>query len=91
MQAEFDALLRNKTWILYPRPASKKVVKNKWALKIEKRSDCSIDKYKARLVAKGFDKENDSDFHKTFSPVIKPTIIRIVLALVVHHSCLFTN
>lgn len=70
MQAEFDALLRNKTWISYPRPASKKVVKNKWELKIGQKSDGSIDKYKTRLVAKGFDQENDSDFQETISLVI---------------------
>jgi histone deacetylase 1/2 len=64
------------------------VVKNKWELKIEQKSDGSIHKYK---VAKGFDQENDSDFHETFSPLIKPTIIRLVLALAVHHSCLFIN
>ena len=39
--------------------------------------DGSINKYRARLVAKGF------DFHETFSPFVKPTIVRVVLTIIV--------
>jgi hypothetical protein len=84
MQAEYDALISNKTWTLCPRPSDRKVVRNKWVFKLKQKSDGTIDRYKARLVAKGFDQEGGIDFHDTFSPVIKPATIRLVLALVVH-------
>jgi hypothetical protein len=35
-------------------------------------------------VAKGFDEQDGVDYTETFSPVIKASTIRVVLALVVH-------
>jgi hypothetical protein len=84
MQAEFHALMSNHTWNLCPRPANKKDVRNKWVFKLKQKADGSIDRYKARLVAKGFDQEEGVDFHETFSHVIKPATIWLVLALDVH-------
>jgi len=37
--------------------------------------------YKARLVAKGFHQQLGIDYGETYSPVIKPTTVRIVLSL----------
>ena len=42
---------------------------------------CIRDRFKARLVAKGFHQVHGFDFHETFSLVIKPITIRIVLTL----------
>lgn len=43
----------------------------------------SLAKYKTRLVAKGFQQIAWVNYFKTFSPVIKPTTVRVVLSLVV--------
>ena len=71
MECEFQALLKNETWTLYPRPPDKNVVSSKWVFKSK------------RLVAVGYLQRSGIDFFDTFNPVIKPSIVHMVLALVV--------
>jgi histone deacetylase 1/2 len=54
MDSEYQALMKNKTWHLVPRPKGKNIVGCKWVYKIKRRADGTVDRYKARLVAKGF-------------------------------------
>jgi hypothetical protein len=86
MSQEFHALLSNQTWSLCPRPLHQNVVRNKWVFKIKQKPDDSVDRFKARLVAKGFDQVSGVDYYETFSPVIKPATIRLILALVVQFN-----
>lgn len=81
MNTEFNALMQNGTWDLVPGDGSKNVVGCKWVFRIKRKSDGTIERYKARLVAKGFHQRPGIDFTETFSPVVKPTTIRIVLSL----------
>ena len=82
MAAEFQALQRQQTWSLVPTPPYVNLVVGcKWVFKLKLNSDGSISRYKSRLVAKGFHQQASVDFHETFSPVVKPAIVRLVLAI----------
>jgi hypothetical protein len=86
MQDEFDALQKQGTWSLVTPPPNKNVVGCKWVYKLKHNSDGTIARYKARLVAKGFHQQQGVDFDETFSPVIKPPTVRLILSLAVSHN-----
>jgi histone deacetylase 1/2 len=83
MQLEYKALMDNKTWSLVPLPPHKKATGCKWVFRVLENPDGTVNKYKARLVAKGFAQTAGFDFTETFSPVIKPITIRIILTLAI--------
>nr|KYP40843.1 Retrovirus-related Pol polyprotein from transposon TNT 1-94 [Cajanus cajan] len=83
MSLEYDALIKNQTWTLVPLPSNRTVVGCKWVYRIKENQDGTINKYKARLVAKGFHQKFGCDYSETFSPVIKPVTIQVILTLTV--------
>ncbi|KAG8477106.1 hypothetical protein CXB51_030102 [Gossypium anomalum] len=83
VQAEFNALLANNTWELVSLPPGRKAIGCKWLFKIKKKPDGSVDRRKARLVAKGCAQVPGCDFRETFSPVVKPSTIRVILSIAV--------
>ena len=82
MQSEMDLLYKNSTWELVHLPAGKRILPCKWIYKQKVTDSASKPIYKARLVAKGFKQQEGVDFEEIFSPVVKMTTLRCVLALV---------
>lgn len=83
MQKELVAVAHNDTWALIPRKNDMNVVVSKWAFKTKVKSNGSVDRLKARLVAKGFTQQEGVDCEETYSSIIKPIAIRLILRLVI--------
>lgn len=83
MQLEFDALLSTNTWTLVPLAFNQNLVGCKWVFKKKHLSDGTIKCHKARLVVKGYNQIAGLDYFETFSPIVKPTITRLVLSIAI--------
>ena len=83
MSKEYDALVKNGTWALVPQDNSQNLVGYKWIFRTKCKPDGSIDRFKARLVAKGFHQRPGIDYQDTFSLVVKPNTVCIVLTIAV--------
>ncbi|XP_071686916.1 uncharacterized protein [Rutidosis leptorrhynchoides] len=81
MTDEYNALIKNGTWTLVPRPSDTNIVHSMWLFKHKFNADGTLSRYKARLVANGRSQHIGIDCEETFSPVVKPTTIRTVLSL----------
>jgi len=54
MMEEYQSIMKNDMWHIFPRPKGKSVLTSKWIDKIKHTTDGSIEKHKARFVARGF-------------------------------------
>ncbi|MCO5583401.1 hypothetical protein L7F22_037312 [Adiantum nelumboides] len=79
MKRELSSIAKYKTWELIPLPKGRKALPCKRVYK--KKIASNVENYKAHLVAKGFKQEYGKDFQEIFSPVVKMTTLRMLLAL----------
>uniref|UniRef100_A0A2N9H2E5 CCHC-type domain-containing protein n=1 Tax=Fagus sylvatica TaxID=28930 RepID=A0A2N9H2E5_FAGSY len=87
MVEENESLSKNKTWELTELPKGKKPIGCKWVFKKKEAvSEKEGERFKARLVAKGYSQRHGIDYDEVFSPVVRHTSIRAVLALVAHQD-----
>ncbi|GJZ80679.1 ribonuclease H-like domain-containing protein [Tanacetum coccineum] len=81
MYDEYNALIKNGTWILVPKPPNVNVILSMWLFRHKYHVDGSLSRYKARLVANGCNQQHGVDYSDTFSPVVKTASIRTILSL----------
>nr|GEU68003.1 NBS-containing resistance-like protein [Tanacetum cinerariifolium] len=81
MYDEYNALIKNSTWILVSRPPNVNVVLSMWLFRHKYHVDGSLSRYKDRLVANGSSQQFGVDCGDTFSPVIKLATIRTILSV----------
>ncbi|GLU00922.1 hypothetical protein SLE2022_182560 [Rubroshorea leprosula] len=84
MKDEMKSLLDNHTFDLVKLSKDRKALKNRWVYRVKHEDGTSVPWYKARLVVKGFSQKKGIDFSEIFSPVVKMSLIRVVLGLTAH-------
>ncbi|GJS17817.1 ribonuclease H-like domain-containing protein [Tanacetum coccineum] len=86
MYDEYNALIKNSTWVLILKPPNVNVVRSMWLFRDKYHADSTLSRCKARLVANGRSQQFRVDCNDTFSPVVKLVIIRMVLSLAFHQD-----
>lgn len=79
MDDEFNSLIENHTWKSVDLPRN--VIDNRWVLKIKEKPSGETERCKARLVIRVFTQEFGVDYNETYSPVIRHTSIRTIIAI----------
>ena len=82
MKQEMESLAKNETWDIVEAPKKKKIVGCKWIFKRKEGPSSGVAPfYKARVVTKGYSQIEGVDFRELFSPLMKHSSIRALLAL----------
>ena len=81
MNEKIESLQKNHTWQLVEKLKNQKIVGCKWVFKRKKGIPRVEDaRFKAYLVAKGYTQKYNVDFNEVFSPFVRHSSIRVLLA-----------
>lgn len=86
MQEEFNALIKNGTWELVPRPTDTNTIRCIWLYKHMYMSSGSLQRYKARLLVNRESQQVVVDCDETFSIVVKPVTIQTIHSLALYRD-----
>ena len=86
--SEYQSLLENETWELVELPPGRKAITCRWVFKVKLDENGKVERFKGRLVVKGFLQKFGVEFDETFSPVVRFTSIRALLAFAVSRNML---
>jgi len=78
--------MENEIWDLVELPDGEKPIGCKWVFKVKHRSDGRVERFKGRLVAKGFSQRRGIDYFETYSPVVRFSSIRALIAFAVQNG-----
>jgi len=81
MNTELNMLRELNVWSLVPTPANARVIPTQWVFTKKYHPDGSLRKHKARLVVTGNKQRQGEDYASCFSPVVKHSSVRILLAI----------
>jgi hypothetical protein len=81
MEEEYSTLMSNDTWDLVPCPYNTNVVTSKWIFKHKFKADRTLESYKPHWVLHEFTQHPSIDYGETFSPVVKPVMVCIIMSL----------
>ena len=89
MQREYDSLMTNEVLTLVSRQTERQPITGKWHFAVKVNEDGKVIKYKACFGVRGFTQTPGLDYHKTYSPTVRLSTLRTVLACGMRQSIKF--